>query len=246
MKNPQRVWLQPAYVIHHRPFRDTSEILELFTRDHGRVAVVAKAARAPKSRFRGVIRLFSPLLVSWMSRSELGTLTGADQASQPFQLGGDRLLSAFYLNELLLRLFQKNDPHPDVFRDYGDALGMLASDAAPEPSLRIFEKRLLQALGYGLNLLHDIVTGEPVVPGRRYEFRLEEGPVAVEGSRSAGTYRGSSLIALGQERLGDAQSLDDAKLLLRSALALYLGPRPLKSREVLQALRATMKPSRGP
>lgn len=243
MKNPQRVWLQPAYLLHHRPFRDTSEILELFTPDYGRIAVVAKGARSAKSKFRGVLQLFSPLLVSWSLRSELGTLTGVDQASRPFHLDGEKLLSGFYLNELLLRLIQKHDPHRDIFEDYETALGRLAAEDTAEPALRIFEKRMLQALGYGLNLLHDIVTGEPVVAGRRYEFRLEEGPVAIkEGSVSSHIYEGSSLIALGREELADTQSLEEAKSLLRSALALYLGPQPLKSRQVLKALRAATRP----
>lgn len=238
MARTQRVSLQPAYVLHHRPFRDTSRIVDLFTRDHGRTTVVARAVRAPKSRLRGLLQPFSALMVSFSSRGELGTLNGAEAAGSCRVLEGDALLSAFYINELLLRLTHKDDPHPEVYLEYERTLSRLEEKRSPREALRIFEKRLLEALGYGLNLGHDIVTGEPVVAHKYYEFRLEEGPAVVEsGSTGALVFPGRSLMALSAESLMDEPDMRDARLLLRSALDIYLGARPLKTRQVMLSLR---------
>jgi len=240
----QRVSLQPAYVLHHRPFRDTSRIVDLFTREHGRIAVVARGVRAPKSRLRGVLQPFSALIVSFSTKGELGTLSGAEAAGGRGALGGDALLSAFYVNELLLRLMQKGDPHPEVYEEYEHTLNRLATELSPHEALRIFEKRLLEALGYGLNLAHDIVTGEALVAEKHYEFRLEEGPTVTQSmATGALVFPGGSLIALAEERLGDERSMRDAKMLLRSSLDLYLGARPLRTREVMLSLRSPNKGS---
>ena len=240
MSATQRVALQPAYVLHQRPFRETSRIVDLLTRDHGLAAVVARAVRAPKSRLRGLLQPFFPLLVSFSSRGELGTLTGAEATAGRPALTSDALMSAFYLNELLLRLLQKGDPHPEVYREYSLALRRLGNDRSPHGALRIFEKRLLEALGYGLNLGHDIVTGEPVSDEHYYEFRLEEGPAVTE-SRSTGAlvFPGRSLLALASEEFVDERSMNDARVLLRSSLSLYLGARPLRTREVMLSLRTS-------
>lgn len=128
----QRVQQQPAWLLHHRPFRDTSRILDLLSRDHGRVAVVARGSRAPRSRLGGILRPFSPLSVSWVSRADLGTLTGAEMDGVPLELSGDALLSAYYVNELLLRLMHRHDPQPDIFDAYARTIAELA--AAPEPA----------------------------------------------------------------------------------------------------------------
>jgi DNA repair protein RecO (recombination protein O) len=241
----QRVSLQPAYVLHHRPFRDTSRIVDLFTRDYGRTAVVARAVRAPTSRLKGLLQPFSALMVSFSTKGELGTLSGAEAtAAGHFALGGDALLSAFYVNELLLRLMEKGDPHPEVYGEYERTLNRLANEPSPHEPLRVFEKRLLEALGYGLNLGHDIVTGEPLVAEKHYEFVLEEGPTATHASATGAlVFPGRSLMALAEERLGDERCMRHARILLRSALDLYLGSRPLRTREVMLSLRPPIEGS---
>ena len=167
--------LQPAYVLHHRPYRDTSRILELFTRDYGRVSVFARGARGPRRGGASLISILQPfnrLLVSWTGRGEAGQL---GRVRRRDVRAGRQLVSGFYLNELLLKLFARHDTHADVFHLYDRTLASLKNaDDAVRP-LRIFEKRLLDALGYGLALDRDVESGQPVEPGAAYHYRLEQG-----------------------------------------------------------------------
>lgn len=238
-----RVTLQPAFILHQRPFRDSSALLEVFSRDFGRVGLVARGARGGKSRLRGTLQAFRPLLVSWVARGEMGTLSGAEADGPVHPLTGTAVFSGFYINELLLRLLPRQDPHPDLFGPYTETIRALGAQAGERP-LRVFEKRLLESLGYGLLLDRDAHTGAIIEPDLAYEYRLEIGPVPVQGRTAAGLQMaGSSLLSLHREQLGDVRSASDAKRLLRAALALYLGDRPLKTREVLRRMLA--KPEGG-
>ncbi len=235
-----RIQLTPGFVLHERPYRDTSALLELFTREHGRVGMVARGLRSQKSRLRGELQPFSPLLLSWQARGELGTLTGAERQPGGAPLAGDALFSAWYLNELLMRLLPRHDAHPQLFDAYAAALARLAEDSgAPAPVLRLFEKRLLQELGYGLVFEHDVESGEPVRPDCHYDYRLETGPVRVPPGQAGGfVFPGTSLLGMAQERFEDERVQKDAKRLMRAALKLYLGDKPLKTRQVLESLRS--------
>lgn len=235
-----RVTLQPAYILHHRPYRDTSALLELWTRDFGRVGVVARGARAASSQLRGILQPFRPLLVSWTGKGELKTLTGAEGSGLVPALSGRALLSGFYVNELLLRMVQRQDPHVELFDTYEAALQGLARAGQEEQSLRVFERDLLQALGYGLVLDAEAGTGRAVEPTKEYRFQLEQGLVPADATGQQGGIRisGRSLLSLARGDLRDAESLGDAKRLMRAALAFYLGDRPLKSRELFAALVA--------
>lgn len=230
----QRIELVPGFVLHQRPYRETSALLEVFTPEQGRVGLVARGIRSPRSRRRGELQPFRALRLSWNERGELGTLIGVESGGPGFSLGGSALYSAFYLNELLVRLLTRNDPHPVLFERYTQALSSLSADAPNiELTLRLFEKRLLQETGYGLLLDVDCNTGEPVQAGRTYDYHLEAGPVGVASATRQGfLFPGSSLLALAQERDIDAAVLRDAKRLMRAALNLYLGGKPLKSREL--------------
>ncbi len=237
MSGTQRISLQPGFVLHQRPYRDTSALLEVFTRQHGRIGLVARGARSPKSRQRGLLQPFQPLLLSWSARGELGTLTGAEAAAGHYKLTGDALFAGFYVHELLLRLTQRNDPHPELFEHFVDCLHGL-SMARGEVALRVFEKHLLESLGYALLLECEAESGEPIAEAQYYHYYLESGPMrAAEGSSHPLGIAGRSLRALEQERFDDAEVLQDAKRLLKAALALYLGDKPLQTREVLQGLR---------
>jgi DNA repair protein RecO (recombination protein O) len=227
--------LEPAYVLHHYPYRDSSLLLEVFSRHHGRLGLVARGARSARARWCGQLQEFSPLLLSWSLRGELGTLTGLDTRGGKVVLAGRHLLSAYYLNELILRLLARHDPHPGIFDAYEQALQELVD--REEPALRIFEKRLLEELGYGLLLDRTADSGLPLDSEATYGYQLERGPVRCDNPVDSGLYlRGSSLLSLHRETLADPQARRDAKRLLRAALSIYLGSRPLKTREVSRQL----------
>ncbi len=229
----KRVQQQDAWILHHRPFRDSSQILDVLTRDHGRIAVVARGSRGAKSKLAGVLRPFLPLRVSWVARTDLGTLTGAEAAGAPAALGGDALLSAFYVHELLLNFLMRHDPQPEIFALYGavlDALGQTENVAA---SLRSFELELLSLLGYAVNLAHEAASHDDVDPERHYDYRVEQGPVPVERSDGPLVFRGSTLRAIAAEEFDDADVLRAASRLLRQVVAHHLGGRELQSRKVL-------------
>jgi DNA repair protein RecO (recombination protein O) len=230
-----RISLEPAYILHQRPYRNTSALLELFTGSLGRVGLVARGVRSERSRLRGVLQPFRPLLVSWSGRGELGTLTGVESDGPAFALSGRALVSALYVNELLMRLLHRDDPHDALFRSYQQTLRGLAGPDPEQPVLRVFEKRLLEGLGYGLVLTHAVDTGAPIESERLYGYRLEHGPVSVAHcDQDSIVVHGSTLLALAREDLCAPDMLAEAKRLMRAALGLYLGDRPLKSRELLR------------
>jgi DNA repair protein RecO (recombination protein O) len=225
----ERIEFEPAYLLQQRPYRESSQLLEAFTANHGRVGLVARGARGPRSRLRGTLQLFAPLLLSWSEAGELGTLTGAEPGGIAVVLAGERVFHGWYLNELLLRLTERHDPHPRLYRDYGAALSHLAGEHG-EAALRIFEKRLLAEIGYALPLEGGLE------PERRYRFDLEQGAQpAPAGDPSS--YAGASLLALAAERLETRESLREARKLLRSALQRQLGGRELETPKLLRALR---------
>ncbi|MDH3561417.1 MAG: DNA repair protein RecO [Gammaproteobacteria bacterium] len=235
MNTHRKVALEPAFILHHYPYRDSSLLLEVFARGYGRLGLVARGARSAKARWRGQMQNFRPLLLSWSLRGELGTLTGLELPMATGLLAGRRLLSAYYLNELIMRLLARHDPHPEIFDAYAEAIRSI--DVAEEPVLRIFEKRMLQALGYGLLLDHEADSGLPIDADAWYEYLPERGPVRRERKCAQGIFlRGSSLSALHRERLADPACCHEVKQLMRAVLALYLGSRPLKTREVLRQL----------
>jgi DNA repair protein RecO (recombination protein O) len=239
VSDARRIQLQPAYVLHHRPYRDTSRILELFTRDHGRVSVFARGARGGKSgsALISTLQPFNRLLVSWSGRGEAGQLTGAEFDGMMQPLPPDRLVHGFYLNELLLKLFARHDSHPDVFALYAQTLDQLKHEDPVRP-LRLFEKRLLDALGYGLALERDVHDDTPIEPAASYHYRLEQGPVRVHAvAENTAVYSGASLLSLAREELSDAAVCADARRLLRAALDRCLDGRELRSRQVMLALR---------
>jgi DNA repair protein RecO (recombination protein O) len=237
-----RVALQPAYLLHHRPYRDTSRILELFTRDYGRITVFARGARSGKKTAASLIAVLQPfhrVLVSWSGRGEAGQLNAAEFDAVYCELPAARMMSGYYLNELLLRLFERHDAHAEVFDVYDVALNGLKQLQQDEAAvLRQFEKRLLQALGYGLALTHDI-DGEPIDPTLLYRYRIEQGASRIDGVADAPlSVSGRSLLALAADDLSEMTTRTDARHLLRAALDRYLEGRGLRSREVLAALRS--------
>jgi DNA repair protein RecO (recombination protein O) len=235
VKSTRRVWLAPAYVLHQYPYRDTSRIVEVFTGEHGRLTLFARGANGPKSTLKGVLRPFQRLLVSWTGKSEAGQLVTAEVDGTVTTLAPRRLMSGFYLNELLLKLTERWDPHPEIFVSYAACMRALCADELEEPALRRFEKHLLNDLGYGLDLLH---TGEglPIENDRYYRFAAQSAPQPCVAEAPGAVY-GQSLADLQAESFADTRSLRDAKRVLRAAIDACLDGRALKSREVMLALR---------
>ena len=231
----RRVWLAPAYVLHQYAYRDTSRIVEAFTSEHGRLTLFARGANGPKSSLKGVLRPFQRLLVSWSGTSEACQLVSAESDGPMTSLKPERLMSGFYLNELLLKLTERCDAHPEIFFSYAECMHSLCAGDAVEASLRRFEKRLLNELGYGLELTQ---TGDglPVEQDKYYRFALQSGPQLCVAEAPGAIY-GRSLADLHAESFEDARSLRDAKRVLRAAIDVCLEGRSLKSREVMLALR---------
>jgi DNA repair protein RecO (recombination protein O) len=241
MTTSARVEHAPAWVLHHRPFRDTSRILDILSREHGRLSLVARGARAAKSRLRGILRPFTSLRMSWVIRTDLGTLTGAELAGTPLTLSGDALLSAYYVNELLLKLLHKHDPQPEIFDIYSDVIAKLASGGDVARSLREFEMELLRMLGYELNLQHDAESHQALVADQRYEYRPGQGPVPVADNYGRLSFTGAELIAVSEQDFGKEDVLRNAGRLLRDVIAFHLDGKELKSRKVLMELRQSEK-----
>ena len=239
MSSTQRVQLHPAYVLHQRPYRDTSRILEVFTRDHGRLSIFARGVRGSKSGWAAALQSFQPLLLSWSGKGEAGQLAAAELHGEPQSLPPSRLLSGFYLNELLLKLLHPHDPQAEIFNLYDVTVQSLKSETDELLALRRFEKRLLQTLGFGLTLDHEAESGMAIEPQRCYRYVLELGPLPVQASADAarGVYSGATLLALAQEEFVDPQQRSEARYLLRSALDHVLDGRRLQSREMLADLR---------
>ena len=242
-----RILLQAAYVIHLTPYRNSSALVELLTHDYGRITVVAKGVRKAKTEHKGLLQPFSSVLVSYSGRSELMTLIAVERDKINRSLTGTALFSGLYMNELLLRLLHRNDPHPGLYAAYQRSLITLSEQPDnPEPILRYFEKHLLLELGYGLNLEQDAVTGLPIEPAKHYRYEVEQGPIECEPSfERAGQDKpsnitnpvvsGRCLQALATEMLAETDILPEMKHLLRYVLAHYLKGKPLKSRELFNS-----------
>jgi len=237
MTAPKRVQNQPAWLLHHRPFRDSSRILDVISRDHGRLSLVARGSRSANSKLKGYLRPFLPLQLSWFIRSDLGTLTGAEMNGAPISLSGDALLSAYYINELLLNLLHKHDPQVDVFLAYQKTIETLNRDAEVAANLRRFEMELLRLLGYGLNLDHDTVSDAELDENRRYEYRIELGPVPVSSGDGSMIFSGAELIDIREQKFSNSSVLRNANRLLRQVIAWHLNGKELKSRKVLMEIR---------
>ncbi|HEY5624766.1 MAG TPA: DNA repair protein RecO [Gammaproteobacteria bacterium] len=237
MTDRESVALEEAFLLHQRAYRNTSQIIECFTRSYGVVALVAQGSRRPRGGQRALLQPFVPLRVSWVRRGELGRLTSVELREFVGELGGQSLLASFYLNELILRLLARGDANADAYSCYSRALAELRRGADTAATLRIFELGLLEALGYGLNLYDTFDTDEPIRAEIRYRFEPEHGARAVDAEASAGDiFWGHELISLRDGTLGEESSLRAAKRLLSRALQLYLGDRPLRTRAVLKDL----------
>ena len=234
-----KVDLEPAFVLHQRPYRESSLLLEVFGIHTGRVGLIAKGARRPKSSFRTALGPFRELLLSWRGRGELGVLVGSEPEGAARVIPSASLISGLYANELLVKLLHRHDPHPELYLQYRETLEALASPArCLEQTLRIFEKRLLESVGYGLMLDHAADSGNSVREDKSYYYVADVGPV--ESTRASGGTQisGATLRALAKERLDDGAVLREAKNLMRNVINAHLEGKPVISRKIFASAAA--------
>jgi len=218
-----RIEQQPGFVLHARAWRETSMLVEAFTRDHGRVGLVARGVRSARSRFpRASLQPLQPLLLSWTARGELGTLSGAEQTGTRWVLSGDALLAGMYVNELVLRLSSRNDAHQGAFGAYTECLARLAEQPSIAWTLRRFERDFLADLGYGLMLTH-AADGAPIDAEGFYAYLADTGPVAWNEGSSLARVSGRALLALDRDEMPAAAELVELRRLMRSIIRDLLG-----------------------
>lgn len=235
-----RIDLEPAFVLHVRSYRETSLLLEVFTHLHGRVGLIARGARRPKSALRGLLDPFQPLRISWSGRGELQTLRDAELAGSATPLTGDRVLSGFYLNELLMKFLQRHDPHPELFAHYARTVADLSAcrgSESLEPVLRRFELGLLRESGYALNLSEDATTHEPLQPDGVYDFYPDQGAVPGRGDDAGLRFSGAELLAIDAGDFAAPGVTRAARRLLRAVINTHLGDAGLRTRKVAAAMR---------
>jgi DNA repair protein RecO (recombination protein O) len=227
-----RVAHQPGFVLHSYPYKETSLLIDVFTREHGRVGLIAKGAKRPHSKLRGVLQTFQPLSLSWSGKSELRTLTGAEWVGGLLPLEKSALLCGFYLNELLVKLLARDDPHAGLFDDYVATLNQLAH-AEPAPIvLRKFERSLLQHTGV-IGDLARTAEGSAIEPGATYVVDPERGPRAALPADAWPRVAGKTLLDMQQERYDDPATQAQSKFLMRFLLSHHLGGTPLNTRQIL-------------
>ena len=231
-----RVALHSCFILHKRSYRESSLLLDLFSSKHGRISLVAKGGRRNKKNTQALYQPYRSLNVSWTGRGEMGTLTGIDAIGTEFDLKGEQVIAAFYLNELLIRLLHKHESHPELFEAYLMALTRLAHSEPIMIALRYFEKHLLNALGYGLVLDHDVESGEPIRGEQDYYYQLDHGPCSGKPVNTANiSISGNTLLALDREELNEGSALEEAKQLMRMTLKTLLGEKPMASRDLYKA-----------
>ena len=252
----QRVDGQVCFVLHMHPYSETSLIVDVFSRDHGRLPLLARGARRPRSAMRGMLLAFQPLELGWFGGGEVRTLAKLEWMGGMPLLTGRCLMLGYYLNELLVKMLPREDAHPALFDAYHAALSALAQGGADAPELRRFEQGLLRELGYGLTLDVDAENGAPVRAEAQYAFLLERGPVQRVGvgddvasgqtalvdshteSASAETLlRGKTLLDMVADDYSDPRTRQESKLLMRRLLSHHLGGQQLQARRVFMELQ---------
>lgn len=225
-----RVQEQPAFVLHTRPYRETSVLLDCFTRDYGRVGLVARGVRRERARLsRSMLQPLQPLLLNWIGKGELGTLVSAESIATSFRLVGDNLFSAMYVNELVLRLTENHDPHPATFDAYMQCLSRLAVGENTAWTLRRFEREFFQELGYGLVLEREVENHSPICADTYYTYHPELGPKILDGQTQGVRISGSALLALAKDIEPPLAQLEELRRLMRMLIRHQLGGGVLNS-----------------
>jgi DNA repair protein RecO (recombination protein O) len=236
MSGKHRIDGAAAFILHAYPFSETSLVVEVFARDYGRLALLARGARRPRSALRGTLLAFQPLELGWFGGGEVKTLARAEWQGGLSFLNGEALLLGYYLNELLLKLLPREDPHAQLYDAYAAALQAISGGATETMELRRFEKVLLAELGYGLTLERD-AAGAPIDPEGRYRYLVENGAVRANGDDAGLVLTGKTLLDLAADCYADARTLAESKQLMRQLLAHHLNGQALQTRRVFIELQ---------
>ena len=229
--------LTPAFVLHQRPYRETSLLLDIFSEQYGRVSLVAKGVRSKKRSQTGILQLYQPLLLSWTGRGELQTLTAAEVDKPRYILQANSALCGLYINELMVKLLPLNLPESELFTAYQNVLSGLQNEENTEIQLRLFEKHLLSCLGYGLVIDRDVETQQLINEQSHYLYRPDSGLYRYNEGMNEPSISGRSLQHLMNECDFDKQSLSEIKQLMRSVIHFYLDGKPLQSRALFAQLQ---------
>lgn len=235
--NSRRQDNQAVYVLHTYPFKETSLVVELFSKELGRIAVLAKGARRPHSAMRGMLQSFQMLSGAWSGKNELKTLHSLDWSAGLTLLKGEALMCGFYLNELLLRLLPREDAHENLFDYYTSTMQTLSNGADLATTLRRFELKLLQEMGYAVPLLQD-ENDAAIVTEKAYRYEAEYGACDLNATKNGVQLSGKTLLDMAHDDYADTTTQSQSKLLMRYLLAHYLGDKPLHTRQLLIDLQA--------
>ncbi len=221
-----------AYILHTRPYKNTSLLVEAFCKRSGRLSFVVKGVKRANSPMQGLIEPFNSLFLVWGGRGELKNLYKAEPVPPSINLKGEQLYAGFYINELIMYLLHKDEAHTELFLSYQDCLIELSANNDAAVSLRYFELELLTELGYGINFRHDVHTGENIAADKVYQYDFDLGVSEYRGDdQSVLQISGSTLAALERRSLSGERQKIEAKKLLRRILEYYLEGRPIKARE---------------
>lgn len=223
--------LEPAYILHTRPYRDTSLIVEFFTKNQGKCAALARSARGLRSRFKGVLVPFTPLLISCYGKSDLLYLTALEANGPAYFFQGKALFNSLYLNELLYKLLPSSDPNPQIFAAYQETLANLYKQLNEQKTLRTFEMRLLTELGYGLHL-PEAVQDSRIKVDQYYDYHIELGLIPSLHPNLGKSFKGDHLIAIAENNFENSDVLKTARNLMRLVLGSLLGDYKIQSREL--------------
>ena len=233
----RRAELEPGYVLHAYPYKETSLIVEVFSRRFGRLGLLARGARRPRSAMRGVLLAFHPLRLTWSASAELGTLISAEWGGGQATLAGIGLMCGFYINELLLRLLPRDDPHENLFDAYAAALESLSLEKGQAPVLRSFERRLLVELGYAPVLDRDAASGADIQPAKHYAYEAERGPVETSRTNGDSIVSGRTLLDMAADNYDSSRTREESRRLMRALIGERLGGQALHTRAVLSELQ---------
>ena len=231
-----KVELTPSYILHRRDYSETSLILDVVSREHGRINLIAKGAKRNKKQQNPNFNLYQKYNISWVAKSDLGTLTDIELETFAESLKPEQMMTGFYMNEIMLRLLHKHEPHPEIFDSYEQAIKRLIDGDSEQIVLRYYEKTLLQSLGYGVILDHEVETGESLNNEMDYFYKFDYGPILTSNKDKSGiTISGKTLLELDNESLSETKNINEAKVLLRTILDQHLGDKPLASKKLYQA-----------
>lgn len=228
-----RVVNQPGFVLHSYPYKETSLIIDVFSRDYGRLALVAKGAKRPHSKLRSVLQTFQPLNMGWSGKSEIRTLIAAEWVGGMLPLEKSALLCGFYLNELLVKFLVRDEPHPILFDHYVSTLNQLAHNEQVSIVLRKFELALLKESGLLGDLSYCAVSKSKVVSDINYVIDPELGPRPAHISDRAPQVAGKTLLDMQNGEYLDVTTQSQSKMLMRFLLAHHLHGIPLNTRQIL-------------